>query len=950
MKKSIGLVIICAFVFLGASLSFGQGHLLITEFAVTPTEGEFIEIYNPTANSIDLTNYYVTDATFSGSETSPPVYYYEIVEGGGGGGTFGDFNSRFPAGAEIGPGEYQTIALNGNGDFLAAYGKEPTYELYEDNTATDVPDMLEAVAGSINGQGGLSGGEVIVLYWWDGATDLVSDIDYVVWDDKREAVDKTDIKMDGPDADTDSSTYADDTPISAQTVVNTGNVPGDRPPSHSFGNSAQRKLDVEDVETWTGGNGITGHDETSENTSFLGGIWTIDEPATPGWRSIGDSLTIADLQFLRAEDIGAGANDDAPREGDTLTVTGVVMHQMNELFLGARWGGFLSDLHGGPWSGFFVIQNDSTVSGTNLIAAQPGDKIRLTGVLQEFPGNATQSISQLVLSTSPAVPIEFLDFGLAPPDTMLLTPGDLGATGSGEDPTLTERLESTLVRFENLEVLSNAPGQSGQIMTAGDATGTIAIDDYFLNLRTLVTSNGGQWPGFPAGTKINITGFVRDVQSGGLGRTTINPRSLADIEIASIPPEISSVVRDPATPASTDNVTVTADIVDGDGTVASANLMYSVDEGEYQTVAMVEGSSFSGEIPAQADNAFVKFFLEATDNASNTTIFPGDTSAATFFYFVRDAGISISDVQQTPFADGRSGYDGLEVTLTGIVTSPKENFDGGFINRSFYIQDAEAVWSGIQVFDPADSVGLGDNVTVTGTVGENFALTRLTNITSFTRNSSGDPPAPVVVTTGEIGTGGENAEAYESVLVEVRNVTVTDPFPDGVGNTRFGEFSVDDGSGEVRIDDESIHSYTQTDTMWTGGETIAFIRGIQHYHNSNYKIQPRNDGDLGDITTGVDDIDNIPLVFDLRQNYPNPFNPVTTIQYSLPQKELVSITIFNLMGQKVTTLVDKVQAAGKHAIRWQGTNSQNLKVASGIYFYKMKSGSFTKIQKMLLLK
>jgi hypothetical protein len=127
MRKLVAVVVPAWLLaaFLVAPLA-AQDHLLITEFAVTPTAGEFVEIYNPTDQTIDLSNYYLTDATFPGN---PPAYYYNTVTGNGGGGTFADFNARFPAGATIAPGAYQTIALNGSNNFMTAYGVAPTYEL-----------------------------------------------------------------------------------------------------------------------------------------------------------------------------------------------------------------------------------------------------------------------------------------------------------------------------------------------------------------------------------------------------------------------------------------------------------------------------------------------------------------------------------------------------------------------------------------------------------------------------------------------------------------------------------------------------------------------------------------------------------------------------------------------------------------------------------------------------
>ncbi len=244
--------------------------LLLTEIVVTPTAGEFIEIHNPTGQTIDLSDVYLTDATFAGGNT----YYYNIVNGSNaGGGGFGDFHARFPDGASIAAGAYQTVSLPGSDDFFAEYGINPDYELYEDGLATDaIPDMREALPGSINLQGGLSNsGEVVILYTWDGASDLVGDIDYAVWGDKAEAVDKTGVTIDGPDSDGSASAYLPDTAIASQDVVSSG--------SHSNENSFQRSDLVEGSETQTGGNGITGSDETSEDLSVT---WASDAAPTPG--------------------------------------------------------------------------------------------------------------------------------------------------------------------------------------------------------------------------------------------------------------------------------------------------------------------------------------------------------------------------------------------------------------------------------------------------------------------------------------------------------------------------------------------------------------------------------------------------------------------------------------------------------------------------------------------
>ena len=233
--------------------------LLLSEVHVTPTGAEFIEVFNRSATqTFDLSDVYLTDATFS----SGGVFYYNIVTGtDAGGGGFNDFHARFPAGATIAPGEYQTVAIAGSDDFFAEFGQNPTYELYEDGTADAIPDMREALPGSINNQGGLSnGGEVAVLYHWDGTSDLVTDLDYAVWGDKNEAVDKSGVSIDGPDAGATTTTYQNEVAIATQEVVGTGSPAG----GNSFSRSASM---TEGTEATSGGNGFNGQDETSENLS-----------------------------------------------------------------------------------------------------------------------------------------------------------------------------------------------------------------------------------------------------------------------------------------------------------------------------------------------------------------------------------------------------------------------------------------------------------------------------------------------------------------------------------------------------------------------------------------------------------------------------------------------------------------------------------------------------------
>jgi hypothetical protein len=102
---------------------------------------------------------------------------------------------------------------------------------------------------------------------------------------------------------------------------------------------------------------------------------------------------------------------------------------------------------------------------------------------------------------------------------------------------------------------------------------------------------------------------------------------------------------------------------------------------------------------------------------------------------------------------------------------------------------------------------------------------------------------------------------------------------------------------------------------------------------------------------------SLPTSFALQQNYPNPFNPTTTISYTVyprrnsdgsPQR--TELSVFNVLGQRVKTLVDKVQIPGTYEVEWAGDNESGNSVASGIYFYRLTLGDESATRKMLLVK
>jgi len=96
--------------------------------------------------------------------------------------------------------------------------------------------------------------------------------------------------------------------------------------------------------------------------------------------------------------------------------------------------------------------------------------------------------------------------------------------------------------------------------------------------------------------------------------------------------------------------------------------------------------------------------------------------------------------------------------------------------------------------------------------------------------------------------------------------------------------------------------------------------------------------------------DLIPVEFALRQNYPNPFNPVTTLRYDLPENAMINITIYDMLGKEVKTLINQTQDAGYRSVIWNTTSNYGKPVSAGIYLYQIQAGEYISTKKMVLLK
>lgn len=109
-------------------------------------------------------------------------------------------------------------------------------------------------------------------------------------------------------------------------------------------------------------------------------------------------------------------------------------------------------------------------------------------------------------------------------------------------------------------------------------------------------------------------------------------------------------------------------------------------------------------------------------------------------------------------------------------------------------------------------------------------------------------------------------------------------------------------------------------------------------------------GTVSYTVVSVQQNESVPSEFSLMQNYPNPFNPTTTIRYELPVSSYVVLTVYNILGQEIRTLVNAEQTAGVKTVVWDAADTFGRPAVSGIYFYKIEAGDFSRTLKLMLMK
>jgi DNA/RNA endonuclease YhcR with UshA esterase domain len=637
------------------------------------------------------------------------------------------------------------------------------------------------------------------------------------------------------------------------------------------------------------------------------------------------------------------SSDTSYAVGDTLTVKGVVTMPTGLSYAGDGIKFILSEVEGGPWSAVLSYHADSSAYPVLL----EGDVIEMTGYISEYttgPSNMTE------LFITSEINILEIDHPLPAPDPV--------KTGDLRLPVTAEQWGNVMVYVKDATITNVNPAY--ELFAVDDGSGSVLVDDDSDSLDTFYSNN----PIPPLGTIADsLRGWVYHHYGAYTDSTAykLEPLYMSDIKWGAGPPAVSNATRDMAVPTSSHEVTITADVATN-LTVAEVALYYNVSSGEpvgdYTKVVMAykDGLTYEGKIPTQVNGSFVNYYILAQDDQGQSSTLPADITLINLCYAVEDGDLGISDIQYTPWALADSPLEGMKVSVTGIVTSDtamKNHYD------AYSLQDAGGKWNGLFAFGINEDLNRGDEITVHGTVTDynadwHFKWDNNTVILvdSFSLNSSGNSISVINVTSGELGTDTTTAESYEGVVVKISDATLI-----SVNNY---DATFDDGSGPCLIDDDITSdvfkfNYAEGYILAFGdtikpGEVVEHIQGVFTFSFGTFKIEVRDENDFGNMTGVNPDYKATPLTYQLLQNYPNPFNPETRISFEIPQAQEVTLVIYNVLGQKVRTLIDESFNAGRHIINWDGLSESGLRVPTGMYFYRIKAGNYMAIKKMVMVK
>lgn len=604
----------------------------------------------------------------------------------------------------------------------------------------------------------------------------------------------------------------------------------------------------------------------------------------------------------------------------------------------------------GPNTGLEVMgvnwnTSQATSGFTSLIA---GDLIELTGVVGMF-SNATQfqplnNNSLTILSSSfPTITPVKVDVG------------DLNDNNQVNQLVTGEQWEGAFIQIDSVTVTAVSPFGSGAgarfDFTVTDKNGnSMDISDFFVaqRLTTWSTLNpnspytNGIFTPPSQGTFFEyIRGVVEHQGNGCTGGNGVgyrmHPFDSTHYKVGLAVPAITNVTITPPVPTSSDPITVSADIVDPDGSVDSAHIFWSNDTAlpvsayNKNLMTITSGSTYSYTIPNQANNTIVSYYIRAVDDDGGIVTYPATAAGQpqnVSRIYVRDNGLTIMDIQ-TPIGNSdASPFNGQRVTVRGFVTAGIPDCDLGYV----YIQDTSASeYAGLALRGSLNLANFARNeyIQASGLVQESFGFTQML-IDSVKSLGSGAEVAPSLIFTSSFGDNAE-MEKYESMLISygppgVLPVKITDP------DLGFGEYAVSNrpnpaSNEELRVlagrqdgtrAQSSLNVQIVSDTAYQTQDgtmlvpaiaadtsmSMSAINGILWYAFGNFKLTPRNNFDFIGINVALDTSNCELPVFSIIEKegtanfdlYPNPANNVLNIKGT---GEELKVEMYDLSGNLI---------------------------------------------------
>ena len=259
--------------------------------------------------------------------------------------------------------------------------------------------------------------------------------------------------------------------------------------------------------------------------------------------------------------------------------------------------------------------------------------------------------------------------------------------------------------------------------------------------------------------------------------------------------------------------------------------------------------------------------------------------------------VSIYDIQFNNNTNGASNYEGSQIYTGGIVTAVRDD-------SSFYLTSGSGAWSGVYVYSKDYLLSQGDSVVLDAEVDEYYELTELKNVTNLQVISSGNTFSP-----SYCNTAAANSEEFEGCFVEVSNAICNND------NAGFGEWIVNDGSGDLIIDDLFFAFTPILNQSYS-------VKGVVTFSYGAFKLLPRNGSDVAGFISVDETTENVFYM------YPNPLNQ-SNLNITIQNNS--DIRLFNLSGQLIKTYQLK-----------SGNNSVNLDFLNkGLYIIKCNSKTYT---------